>query len=246
MNYVNYFTPRNIYLDTVYKLQYPTVDNIKDTLFVYLLLYVKFNSQGHIATGSLQVEETSAYCTVNHRALASNYQLFNMKRSARDLNLRPQRLEARTLTTPPPSPLTDTLRKLGRGAVLYKIDLSRAFCQLRIDPHDFNLLCLKWEGKYYIDLYCPFGHKSGSMSMSRLTQLFTYIMREKGYTICSYVDDMIGCSLRGKADSECNFLLSFLKDLGFPISPAKLVRPTHSCNCLGSGMATQESCIESG
>ena len=26
-----------------------------------------FNSQGHIATGSLQVEETSAYCTVNHQ-----------------------------------------------------------------------------------------------------------------------------------------------------------------------------------
>ena len=37
--------------------------------------YVAFNSQGHIATGSLQVEETSAYCTVNHRASASNYQL---------------------------------------------------------------------------------------------------------------------------------------------------------------------------
>ena len=46
----------------------------------------------------LQVEETSAYCTVNHRALASNYQLSNMKRPARDSKRRPQRLEARTLT----------------------------------------------------------------------------------------------------------------------------------------------------
>ena len=53
---------------------------------IYLLFYVAFNSQGHIATGSLQVEETSAYCTVNHRASASNYQLSNMKRPARDLN----------------------------------------------------------------------------------------------------------------------------------------------------------------
>ena len=53
----------------------------------------------------LQVEETSAYCTVNHRASASNYQLSNMKRPARDLNRRPQRLEARTLTATPPSPL---------------------------------------------------------------------------------------------------------------------------------------------
>ena len=59
---------------------------------IYLLFYVAFNSQGHIATGSLQVEETSAYCTVNHQALASNYQLSNMKRPARDSNWRLHRL----------------------------------------------------------------------------------------------------------------------------------------------------------
>ena len=35
-------------------------------------------------TGSLQVEETSAYCSVHHRASASNYQLSNMKRPAQD------------------------------------------------------------------------------------------------------------------------------------------------------------------
>ena len=42
-------------------------------LFIYLMFYVAFNSQGHIATDSLQMEETSAYCSVNHRASASNY-----------------------------------------------------------------------------------------------------------------------------------------------------------------------------
>ena len=70
------------------------------------MFYVAFYSQGHTATGSLQVEEASEYCTVNHRASASNYQLSNMKCLARDLNWRPQRLEARTLTVTPPSPLS--------------------------------------------------------------------------------------------------------------------------------------------
>ena len=60
-------------------------------------------------TGSLQVEETSAYCTVNLRASASNYQLSNMKRPARDSNLRPQRLEERTLTATPLNPLSESL-----------------------------------------------------------------------------------------------------------------------------------------
>ena len=58
------------------------------------VVFVAFNSQGHIAIRSLQVEETSAYCTVNHRASASEYQLSNMKDPAQDSNLRPQRLEA--------------------------------------------------------------------------------------------------------------------------------------------------------
>ena len=34
----------------------------------YLLFYVTFRSQGHIAMGRLQVEETSAYSNVNHPA----------------------------------------------------------------------------------------------------------------------------------------------------------------------------------
>ena len=54
--------------------------------------------------GSAQMEETSAYCTVNHRASRSNYQLSYMKRPIQDSNRWPQRLEARTLTTTPPSP----------------------------------------------------------------------------------------------------------------------------------------------
>ena len=47
----------------------------------------------------------SRFCTVNHRALASNCQLSNMKYPGRDLNRRPQRLKASTLIATPPSPL---------------------------------------------------------------------------------------------------------------------------------------------
>ena len=76
---------------------------------IYLLFYVAFNSQRHIALGSLWLEEPvhtsqSRFCTVNHRASASNYQIYNMKGPARDSNQRPQRLEASTLTITPPSP----------------------------------------------------------------------------------------------------------------------------------------------
>ena len=60
--------------------------------------------------GSLRVEEPvstscSRLCTVNHWASASNYQLSNMKRPARDSNRQRQRLEASTLTATQLSPL---------------------------------------------------------------------------------------------------------------------------------------------
>ena len=60
---------------------------------------------------SLLVEEPvhtrwSRFCTVNHWAFASNYQLSNMKRPGQDSNRQPQRLKASTncYTTEPPNP----------------------------------------------------------------------------------------------------------------------------------------------
>ena len=64
---INSFTAANLYLTTLYKLQYPTIDN-----------------------------------------------------------------------------KTDQLNSLEGGSQLFKIDLSRAFHQLRIDPRGYNLLTLKW------------------------------------------------------------------------------------------------------
>ena len=50
----------------------------------FFLFLLTFNNQGHIATGSLRVEEPvytswSRFFTVTHHASASNYQLSNMQ-----------------------------------------------------------------------------------------------------------------------------------------------------------------------
>ena len=44
----------------------------------------------------------------------------------------------------------DKLKQLGDSALLFKIDISRAFRHLRIDPGDLDLLGLKQES-YYVD-----------------------------------------------------------------------------------------------
>ena len=82
-------------------------------ILICFLFHVVFNSQGHIAMGSLQVEEPVYSCwsifhPVNPQASPSNYQLSNMKCPGQDSNQRPQSLRAGTLTSIPPSPLQDS------------------------------------------------------------------------------------------------------------------------------------------
>ena len=75
---------------------------------------------------------------------------------------------------------TDKLRTLGRGALMHKIDLSRAFRQLRVDPYDYPLLCLEWQGSFYVDGSYAFGHRTGSMACTRLSdflRLLYHVLR---------------------------------------------------------------------
>ena len=57
----------------------------------------------------------------------------------------------------------DNLKRLGPGALIYKVDISRAFRHIRIDPGDLDLLGLK-HGSYYIDVSLAFGFRQGSFS----------------------------------------------------------------------------------
>ena len=96
---------------------------------------LSFNGQDHIATVSLQVEETSAYCTVNHWASASNYQLSNMKRQARYSNRRPQRLEEKTVPLHHRAPL--------RALTKFKLSLNFKLSSFNIN----TWAILKFDGK---------------------------------------------------------------------------------------------------
>ena len=72
------------------------------------------------------------------------------------------------LTFPSVDDITSELKHLGRGAFLYKIDVSRAFRHVRVDPGDYDLLGLQWNG-HYVDTCMPFGTRHGSQIFSNWT-----------------------------------------------------------------------------
>ena len=58
---------------------------------------------------------------------------------------------------PTPLDLAEHMLQAGRGAYLWKSDLSRAYRQLRIDPLDYPLLGIKHNGSYFVDICPSFG-----------------------------------------------------------------------------------------
>ena len=59
--------------------------------------------------------------------------------------------------------IVDRLKQLGPGALLYKVDISRAFCHIRMEARDLDLLGLK-HNSYYLDGSLAFGFRHGSFS----------------------------------------------------------------------------------
>ena len=63
--------------------------------------------------------------------------------------------------------IVDRLKKFGPGALIYKVDISRAFRHLRIDPGDLDLLGLKHDS-YYLDGSLAFGFRHGSFFLPEM------------------------------------------------------------------------------
>ena len=116
---------------------------------------------------------------------------------------------------------------------MYKVDISRAFRHIRIDPGDIDLLGL--HHKYtYLAGSMPFGYRLRSGIFERCSDTIRYIMKQHGHsTLMNYIGDLIYIGLPSKIHQSYKFLLSLLQDLGFQISHSKLVPPDMQVTCLG-------------
>ena len=136
------------------------------------------------------------------------------------------------LTLPTLDNITQKVKENGKGSLLYKIDLSRAFRHVKLDPRDYKLLGLSLDGIYY-DSCLPFGFKHGSGIFQRMSDAVRYIMSKLGYQVTNYIDDIIGHSIGSQATKSFETLRKLLSRLGFDISAKKIVGPSTKVTCLG-------------
>ena len=127
--------------------------------------------------------------------------------------------------------------RLGRGALLAKLDIKSAFRICPVRSSDWHLLGFSFQDMYFVDLCLPFGLRSSVNRFSQLADAVLWILQTKYNIIHStnYLDDYF---LAGPADSQvCHTNLhkaiSVFAKLGIPLAPEKVVSPCKVLTYLG-------------
>ena len=130
--------------------------------------------------------------------------------------------------------LAHKILQYGKGCLLYKVHLSRAYRQLRTDPLDWPFLKLHWEDQFYLDISIPFGLRHGASACQRTTEAVSAIAKEEvGADTAPYIDDTIGAALPESALTHYQHLLDLMSQLGMDAALDKCQGPTTNMTWIG-------------
>ena len=129
--------------------------------------------------------------------------------------------------------IAQNISEAGDDVVLFKVDVARAFRNLRVDPANALKFGIKWADAFYVDLAIAFGWTHGSGAFQILSDAIAFIMAKKGVKLHCYIDDYIIVSSKHKALTEFTLLCDLLNELGLPMNESKLTPPTKELTCLG-------------
>lgn len=137
--------------------------------------------------------------------------------------------------------LADLIASLGPGCYLSKIDLSRAYRQIPVDPLDWSFLGLTWGDGWYFDMAQPFGVRWGAMACQRTTNAVAFIANEElDATIFPFIDDMASaCVGFEDANKQYTGALSILDNMGLEAASEKCAPPTTNLTWIGVNYDTQ-------
>lgn len=131
----------------------------------------------------------------------------------------------------------EMIQNLGKGALLFKVDIKSAFRLLPVCPQDFDLLGFKFEGKYYFDKCLPFGCSISCKTFESFSTFLEFMVRRAAQSdnLIHYLDDFLGA---GKRDTlHCSLLMetffTCMKKLNVPLATEKTEGPVEVLSFLG-------------
>ena len=128
---------------------------------------------------------------------------------------------------PSPHDLARKIVQYGPGVLMYKVDLSRAYRQLRSDPLDWAFLGMEWENKVYLDIAIPFGLRHGASACQRTTEAIAEIVKvDIEADALPYIDETAGLALPDVAELHYQTLLDTIRKLGLDPALDKCAGPS--------------------
>ena len=148
------------------------------------------------------------------------------------------------LTFPKVDDFTFRIYSLGLGCMMFKIDLSRYFRQLPLDPGDYSLIGYIINRQIYFDKVLPMGMRSAPYIAQRVTNAIAHIHSRVKFFLLNYVDDFVGAELRDRIWEAYEALARLLEELGVDTSAEKPVPPTTRLEFLGITFHSEKFTME--
>jgi len=80
----------------------------------------------------------------------------------------------------------------GRNAMMMKRDLKSAFRYIPINPCDYWLLIFEWQGKYYVDMFLPFGLRTAPRIFNLFAKALHWVFETLNeWNVTHYLDDFL-------------------------------------------------------
>ena len=144
-----------------------------------------------------------------------------------------------TISLPTHDDMERAVVRAGRGAFMYKTDLSRGYRQLRVDPMDWPYLSFQHKGGHFMDICPPFGLRSSAMAMQRVSQAIVHLHGRRGFLSRAYIDDFGGVEhAEHRAQTALETLQGIMDALGVQQAEGKICLPAQVMVWLGISFDT--------
>ena len=110
--------------------------------------------------------------------------------------------------------LIERVMTRGKGTLMFKRDLKRAYRQIPVDPGDLHLLGYYFDEAYYFDFVLPMGLRSSAYICQRITDAIRFICKDLGQVVVNFLDDFAGANLGSTAWYEYQMLNCVLSEIG--------------------------------
>ena len=143
--------------------------------------------------------------------------------------------------------ITRIIREEGPGCSLIKVDIKSAFRLIPINPDDFDLLGMCFEGNYYVDKCLPFGLSVSCAIFEKFSCFLEWAIKDHAATkqIIHYLDDFCAGDKNSKRAGEIlSKILQFFAYLGVPVAKEKIEGPATNLKFLGLEIDTVQMLVK--